>query len=80
MAAKARNGEWDELPDLQLRADRIVEQLRAVGGVNAADTPPAEAAAAITTILADFSAARDIIAPWLEQVKPLLDVLSSTRP
>lgn len=80
LAAKAREGDWDALPELQSRADGIVDELRMRGGV-AADSPSsAEAAALIRAALDDFSAARESVAPWLEQVKPLLDAFSATQP
>lgn len=80
LAARAREGDWDALPALQAAADVLVDELKAQGGVAAPGSPVSpEAAALIGAVLEDFSTAREFVAPWLVQVKPLLDAFSATR-
>lgn len=80
IAAKARQGEWDSLPELQSEADAIVEQLRNKGGILPTDACAKQAAVVIKEILDNFAVAREIVGPWLEHVKPLLATFAATQP
>lgn len=76
MAAEARNGNWDALPPLQAQVDQIVTDIQRAGGVKAAGAG-STAADDLRCVLDDFAVVEEYVAPWLQQVKPMLDAFAA---
>ncbi|MBT2337236.1 flagellar protein FliT [Variovorax paradoxus] len=68
MAALARAGEWDRLPQLEARCAALVDRLKAIGAVSLDAAQLAQVRSLIASIHADQDEVCGLVKPQLERL------------